>query len=411
MDGPPGNKFVIGTCRPDSLDRNGVGRDRPGSATVLILSAGFGNGHFSVARALQELLYSQDPGLNIVVLDLLEILSPSISPGLYATYQLMVNKAGGIYNYFYNRKQRGRDIMASRPFRNLFLPRLLDLAEKLSPRIVISTFPLCACYASYLKTFFLPHLGLATCITDVVHHREWIHPGTDLYLVANPEIKEHLIRLGVHHSRVCATGIPVGRTFLQSSTRADGLQPYRLPPDRRLLLIMGGGGGSLPEDLEFYHWLDELPGVTSLVLCGTNARLLKKLERIKSTGGLRCHGFSHDVPALMKRADLLVTRAGGITVFEAIASTLPLVIYNPQMGQELQNSSYVIKQGLGKVAHTIEELRRWISYCLSDPAAMNKFISSLHREREKMKWEQIPLRLLTLLHQAGDGHGQNRRSG
>lgn len=404
--GAEGNKSSYQIGRSDFIDRT-----RPDLPTVLILSAGFGNGHSSAARALRESLLSLDPGLHVVILDLLNILSPAISPGLYATYQLMVNKAGGVYNYFYNRKQRGRDILTSRPFRHLFLPRLLDLTEKLNPGIIISTFPLCACYASYLKTFFLPHLRLVTCITDVVHQREWIHPGVDLYLVANPEIKEQLIRLGVRPSRVCATGIPVGREFLQSSSPVADLRPYRLHPDHRFLLIMGGGGGNLPEDLEFYHWLNELPGVTSLALCGANTRLLKKLKKIENAAGLRCCGFSHDVPALMKKADLLVTRAGGITVFEAIASTLPLIIYNPQMGQELQNSSYVVKRGLGKAAFTLEDLRHWISYCLSDPTALNQFISNLQRERERMQWEQIPLHLLSLLHQTGDNHRQNRRSG
>lgn len=396
--------------RVDLISRYNIDTTRPDSRNILILSAGFGSGHLSVAHALRESFYSLDPRLNIVILDLLDILSPSLSPSLYATYQLMVNKAGGIYNYFYNRKKHGKDIMTSRAFRAIFIPQLLALVEKMDPQMIISTFPLCTYYASYLKTLFLPHLNLVTCITDVVCNQEWIHPGVDLYLVANAEIKRYLLELGVHRSKVCASGIPVRQEFMKPSASLANLESYRLEPDTPLILLMGGGGGNLPEDMSFYRWLDELPAITSLVLCGKNARLLKKLGKIEKHGGLRCHGFSHDVPDLMRRADLLVTRAGGVTVFEAIASTLPILIYNPQMGQELQNTSYVVERGLGKGAKTPRDLRRLISDYLQDTSGMNKLVSNLQCERESMEWEQIPLRLLSLLNESANCESK-RRSG
>ena len=45
------------------------------------------------------------------------------------------------------------------------------------------------------------------------------------------------------------------------------------------------------------------------------------------------------------KADLLISKSGGITVSESLAKELPMVIIAPIMGQETRNSSYLLKHG------------------------------------------------------------------
>lgn len=51
----------------------------------------------------------------------------------------------------------------------------------------------------------------------------------------------------------------------------------------------------------------------------------------------------------MKRADLLVTKSGGITMFEAIHTQTPLYIINPFLIQEIENAKYIEEARIGRV--------------------------------------------------------------
>jgi processive 1,2-diacylglycerol beta-glucosyltransferase len=47
----------------------------------------------------------------------------------------------------------------------------------------------------------------------------------------------------------------------------------------------------------------------------------------------------------MKRADVLITKPGGLTCSEALAVNLPMVLLNPLPGQEEENANYLHCQG------------------------------------------------------------------
>lgn len=371
---------------------------RDKSRAILILSAGFGGGHSAAALAVKEAMLLRAPWLNIEILDMLELLVPSISSVIYTSYRLMVSRAIFIYNYFYRHKQEGRDIFQRRPIKDLLTLKLFKTITKTNPQVIISTFPLCAAYASFLKLHYMPEIGLATCITDIVDGREWVYPGADLYLVPNQSVKDSLISLGVKENLIAACGIPLRSEFLQAVKTKLDLNLYNLQPNRRLILIMGGGHGHLPQEDAFYHWLDSLPHTNSLVVCGSNRRLLNRLKHMKFTGGLRYHAYSHDIAPLMERADFIVTRAGGVTILESIASSLPMLVYNPVLGQEMQNTAYIESRGLGKVARDSDELRTVISYLLNNPAELEQIRARINAEREELNWADIPERLFRLMH-------------
>lgn len=375
--------------------------------SILILSAGFGGGHTAAAIAVKEALLFHNPGLNIEILDLLEILFPSISPGIYTSYRLMVGKACFVYNYFYRLKQEGKDIFQHRLLIDRLTLILLKTVSKIKPQVIISTFPLCTAYASFLKLHHMPYIKLATCITDIVDGREWVFPGVDLYLVANQSVKDNLISLGVNENLIAAYGIPLRSEFFRTIKPELHLEKYHLQPDARLILIMGGGYGHLPQETAFYHWLDSLPATNSLVVCGSNRRLFNRLKQMKRTGGLRYHAFTHDIAGLMKRADFIVTRAGGVTILESLASSLPMLVYNPVLGQEIQNTAYIEARGLGKVARTPEELQVMILDFLHNSFELELIKERIEAERKELNWAKIPERLLSLMHWQSIYNNQN----
>ena len=58
----------------------------------------------------------------------------------------------------------------------------------------------------------------------------------------------------------------------------------------------------------------------------------------------------------MQTADVLITKAGGVTVSEALASNVPLILFNPVPGQEMENAIYFRKNGMAKIAENLEEV-------------------------------------------------------
>lgn len=50
--------------------------------------------------------------------------------------------------------------------------------------------------------------------------------------------------------------------------------------------------------------------------------------------------------------DLLVTKAGGITIFEAINASTPLYILRPFLAQEIGNAEYIEQNNIGQVMWT-----------------------------------------------------------
>jgi processive 1,2-diacylglycerol beta-glucosyltransferase len=68
---------------------------------------------------------------------------------------------------------------------------------------------------------------------------------------------------------------------------------------------------------------------------------------------MKVFGFVNNVHELMAMSDVLISKAGGLTVSEALCSGLPMLIYKPIPGQEEENTKFLIKK---KVAIRIDKI-------------------------------------------------------
>ena len=60
-------------------------------------------------------------------------------------------------------------------------------------------------------------------------------------------------------------------------------------------------------------------------------------------------GFTDRIADYYRRADLVVTKAGGLTTFEAIAAGTPLLVLRPFLVQEVGNAEFIERSGIGQV--------------------------------------------------------------
>ena len=125
---------------------------------------------------------------------------------------------------------------------------------------------------------------------------------------------------------------------------------------------MGGGLGlgSIEETLAELNKI-KFP-LKILVVAGQNEKLLARLRKEKFSHPTEIFGYVSDVHKLMAAADLLITKPGALTMTEAFAASLPLILHAPIPGPEALNATYAVLHGAAievgekKISAVVEEL-------------------------------------------------------
>lgn len=306
----------------------------------LVLTGKFGMGHVVAAEAVKQELQRKDDRNQIDVVDILEEFWPFLGPKAYQLYNALIGKCITLYNVFYYCSDR---------LENMGLPAKKRLAEKVQhmletyqPDSVISTHPLSSKILSIYKEETGAQIPLCTCVTDMHTHPDWICKHTDMYFVPTAETKEEMVRRGVEEQIISPTGMLV-RTKFQKGGQADRIGQQ----GRKHVLVMGGGIGLLPRRDQLLHALQTLPNVDVTVIAGKNKKLYRRLKnQYKEMNVLY---YTDRIEAYMQAADLIVTKPGGITLFEAVNLGVPLFVVAPFMGQEAFNARYIKEHNLGVV--------------------------------------------------------------
>lgn len=313
---------------------------------ILILTGKFGMGHWNASQSLRQQLLGRFPDADVTVEDLPTYVLPNVSGAFYKFFHLAVTRGRSLFNAYYRLTALGH-ADARAPLEGLFLDKLAELLERYRPDAVIATHPLCAQIVSRLKEEAATKehcyldLPLFTCITDVSSHPEWINRNTDCYLVPSLEVKESLMEKGVLPARICVTGIPVREEFRSLSRE-------RMSKNGRQLLVMGGGLGLLPTDEGFYETLNRIPGTHTTIITGCNKKLFRQLKG--RWENIEVLGYVERVWEYLEEADMIVTKPGGITLFESIFAQVPIYSWPPVLCQECNNARWLADKGIGWVA-------------------------------------------------------------
>jgi processive 1,2-diacylglycerol beta-glucosyltransferase len=336
---------------------------------ILILTASAGGGHVSAARALADRLGQARPDLPIELVDVLAWSNPifrALYAGGYHTLERWAPDAlGWIYDAADHVEQPGGWRAA---FQRLNCAPLLRDLRRRRPQLIINTHFLPAELIAQERRLGRLDCPQVTVLTDFEVHRLWVQPPTERYFIACGLAHQHLRAAGVSSERISITGIPVRADFRRCTPRADLRRRLAIPPDRPLVLLLCGG---LSDRLcsTLLNELMRLPDYVHLVaITGRNraafGRLRRQVERAlpgedaaarspaESSPRVRVLGFAHNIADWMQAADLAVTKPGGLTSAEALATGLPLLLVAPIPGQEARNSDVLLEAGAAvKVNH------------------------------------------------------------
>jgi len=311
---------------------------------VLIFYIVENSGHHAAARCLSAALSKLDPYVETRCVDLLKHTHPKWERIIQRMYMSTVRRTPELWEALYDNfwvehlTRRLRQMVQKGKGESL-----RRLMAEFSPDAVVCTqaYPL-AVMSSFAARQAL-HVPLFGVTTDFVPHRFWItnNGSHALYVVPTESAAARLMWLGIDQSRIRILGIPVSVERPPAPRR-----PPRLPDERRIL-VMGGGRG-MGVRYRTVRRLDACPEPFTIdVVCGTNRRLRKHLMRNhrKFKHRVRVRGYVRNAVALMSRADLMITKAGGMTLAEATCVGVPLLLVRSLPGQERGNTEVLVHHG------------------------------------------------------------------
>lgn len=257
--------------------------------------------------------------------------------------------------------------------------------------VVVSLYPIPSGAAAQLRSQGKLTSPLITVVTDYTCHPEWIHRGTDAYIVGDEAVADLMLGYDIDPERIHVLGIPVRASFAAASLKAG---PVARGPVRRVL-VMAGAYGALGGVAELAEALEEAPGeVETTFVCGRSEALYEKVSALVSSWRAqpRVLGFVADVASEMLAADLVISKAGGITVSEALAIGRPLLIYKPIPGQEQRNCEFLQRHGAGVAVRTAGDLNRVLRDLLTHPGKLHLMAVNARRiGRPQAAWEVAQL--------------------
>lgn len=349
---------------------------QPNNPKILIISSDTGGGHRSAAVAITEGLNRFWKGESAAVRTIRAVEeSHHITEKLVNLYNWVLRHKQGWMKYLYWAINKVRP-----ETREFFHKRCVgyahDVFEKWCPHIVVSVHPLTQhFFAKVLHELNLSHqVPLVTVVTDPCYGfwKGWACDDVSLYLVANDDARQQLIDYGISPEKIKVSGMPVHPKFheLNEADAQNARRAYGLDPDKFTVFVNAGwiGGGNVPQI--FRELVRGELDVQAIFLAGKNETLRAEAEQLARTAKfpVKVIGYSDEIEKLMQSANVMVSKLGGLTTFEALACRLPIIAdaTTPPMPQEAGTVKLLETKGAGVLLKKSTDIVPTIQNLVSD---------------------------------------------
>jgi len=345
---------------------------------VLITSVSAGTGHVKAAQAVHAAFKSAYPDVETAHIDLMDYVSPLFKNIYVNKYIALVHYAPRLWKILYHMTANpgaGSFFQSCLgPLQRLFVKPFLDYIQEFKPDAILTT--------HFLIPQVLPaHMSvgkksvLVGCVvTDYEYHHFWINEGAHHYFLATETLAHEYVRRGHSSLNLTVSGIPISPVFSGDVSASSIRRAYNLEDNRPVLLVLSGGFGIGPlEDIVRRAFSLE-PSLHIITVAGTNQRLRRELDEMvpPSHVSLLNLGLVDNMHELLSVCDLVVTKAGGMTVSECLAKGAAMLFFGSIPGQEESNAAFVESLGAGYRAKDLAHLEKLMSQLLTNPGILNE---------------------------------------
>jgi processive 1,2-diacylglycerol beta-glucosyltransferase len=335
---------------------------------ILILTAGYGEGHNSAARGIRDGLRKVAPdGVHVELHDLFSETYGVVNDWARVAYMGMINRTPQVWGVIYRWLDRQKKFAGD--FRIFFTLKnhLRRMLERLQPEVIVSVYP---AYSHMLDELLgwegAPQHKRVVVVTDSISvNAIWYQCSADYYLLPNEVSADVLLQAGIPAEKVKTFGFPVSPIFAE-------LTEVRPPPSdengRRVLYIINSANSSAPE---LVRQLAHLPEIQLTVTVGRNAGLKVSVDKIRRTvtQEFEAVAWSDELPRLLRANHLVISKAGGATVQEAMSAGCPIIVNHVIPGQEEGNARYIMKTKSGTLALTNDAVISAVQNAFANDAA------------------------------------------
>jgi processive 1,2-diacylglycerol beta-glucosyltransferase len=251
----------------------------------------------------------------------------------------------------------------------IYAQSIKNILDDFNAEIIISTHPHIAAGVSLLKSEGIIDIPLVSVATDYDVHPLGISEEVDVFIVPDDSIKLSLQERGVAGEKIKVLGIPIDPKFNKKVPKSILRKKLGIRTDLPTVLILGGGFGIGPIEEVVRSFENYKSPLQLVVIAGRNEALREKIQKIKEDLeiGIEVFGYVENIEEFMGASDLLVTKPGGVTIAEAFAKSLPLILIEPIGPQEEKNMNFVVEHGVGIYAEQIEDIPKIINNFFSNP--------------------------------------------
>ena len=356
---------------------------------ILILTAGFGEGHNSAARGIRAGLARVEPKIEVELRDLFPETFGTFNEIVRRAYLFTINRWPKSWGYVYNWLDRKKDFdKRFQKFSGLKknLGRLLD---RFQPDVVVSTFPPYPYLLQQILGTDRRCKNVAIVTDSITVNAIWYHAPADYFLVANEQSASVVRNGGVPSEKIKVFGFPVSPRFADFAK--DRQSPNGAHP--RVLYVINAGTRRAPDLVRKLLQLK----IQLTVTVGRKEKLYRAIEHAAGDRKIDIFGWTDEMPRLLCESDVLIGKAGGAMVQETIAARCPMIINHVVSGQEEGNARLIVETNSGAVALSNHEVFSQVQRVFDNDAKQwgewSANISQLSRPRASLDIAEFLLSL------------------
>jgi processive 1,2-diacylglycerol beta-glucosyltransferase len=355
---------------------------------ILHLTAGFGDGHNTAARNVAQGLARLAPEEPTRIVDLSDEAHPVLSPVAKGGYQMMITRIPWLWGKIFRNTAKQKIDRRTDWVVGSFERALDERLRREKPRAIVCTYLMFQGALQNLREKGRALPPVFTVITDsITIHPLWLLGPSDRYYVADEDSKAGLARLGVGDADIVVSGFPVNLDFMD--------EPQAPPPrpQGRILYLPSTGECHVRRTLEALRPLLERGTQLTLPLGKHYSRLYHVATRFVDSlpgASIEVLGWTPQIPRLLQTHDLVICKAGGAILHEALAARCPAIIDYIVPGQEEGNAELLTKHECGVVTHSPAETGIQAARLLANDRA------EARRMKENTRPQSLPQASLTI---------------
>lgn len=357
----------------------------------LIITVTAGNGHNSAAQAVKERLEAEE-GVEVKLVDLLHEFCDS------KTFIWLQEKGYGLacqyacktYNAFFRHYQKADPKKYYKsPVQGGLLKmydKLLELIYTYQPDAIYCThFMPCVMISNLRKIFPIPAKTYSFVFDYAVCPFWEAATGIDFLLIPNESYIPIMMSKGFKREQLLPYGLTVNEKFSKSVNKSAARKKLGLKDGVFTIFVMYGGGfwsGNYKIVKNIVKHIKSR-SLQIIVANGKDEKGKKKIDRLKVPSSIKLlnFGFSREVDLLMSASDVIVGKAGGVSVTEALNKYLPMICCKKLPEQESVNVQMLVREGAGKQYKNGGQLIKILLDMLSEPAHLLKMRENVARIR------------------------------